>query len=563
VDLREDEGRPLSDAGYRVERGTFGPLITVDKQPGYLPVPFTERLPHYQEQDIVIVDCAVPTATTVEDLEDPPSGEEWLWQRVGQGFLDPRPWSMRRHRGGLDRIHNHGGVFVCFTAPKYTEGYSWVESERDAIFTGDNCPMNTWEFLTLMDHVTVKQDQGQEIVADSLVEHISGLKSALEAASFFCTMEPDAWLKDRWAPLAKNKFGQTVAALIAPEDDSKQGVVFLLPRINDRAQFLKRLIQETIPRFAPDLFPHIRQGEWVRQEPYELPQIIELHSEIEQVEAEAKARAGALRGEIKKRRQEHGFLHELLTESDDALVTAIKKTLELLGFQDVRDVDEEAEDKRALREDLQVWDRESVLIGEVKGIGGLPRESDALQVTKYLTPRMKEWGRPTQGLMIVNHQLNVEGLKRERDNVFQSDVIVSADTYHVGLLTTWNLFRLARGYLRYGWKPEQVADLFYRHGVIEPIPSHFELVGTVNQFFEQAPALTINLTGEIKVGDTLAFELPVEFEQEQVGSLQLDSQPVEKAGPDVEIGLKTSLTKQQARKGTRVFKVAETLAAAT
>jgi hypothetical protein len=97
--------------------------------------------------------------------------------------------------------------------------------------------------------------------------------------------------------------------------------------------------------------------------------------------------------------------------------------------------------------------------------------------------------------------------------------------------------------------------LFYQHGLIEPIPSHYEPIGTVNQFFEEASALTIDLTAEIGVGDTLAFELPVEFEQEQVKSLRLNNEVVEQAAPGLEVGVKTGLSKQQARKGARVFKV--------
>lgn len=555
VDMQEQEAEGLTDAGYRVERGTFGPLISVGSQPGSLPLPYTADLPHYREQEIVVVDCAIPRASSEHELGEPGHGEKWLWQKAGQGLLDPRPWAMARHRDSLDRIYNHGGVFVCFAAPRFTDTYSYVEEEWELRQEQGQTALSTWGFLSVLNAVQVDHDKGEEILAEPLSEKIPGLKQVLEAGTFTCTMEPGYQLEDRWVPLAKNKYGQTVAALIGPEKDSEQRALFLLPRIAERPQFLQRLVDETLPRFAPKLFPHVQQGEWTKQPPYELPGVAEIRTEMEQVQEEAKAKVAELEGKIEERREEHGFLHELLTEDDDRLVAAVKRTLELLGFQDVRDVDEEAENKKALREDLQVWDRESLLICEVKGIGGPPREADALQVTKYIAPRMKETGQPAQGLTIVNHQLRVEGLQRQKDNVFQSDVVTSAESYHVGLLTTWNLFRLARAYLRYGWRPEQVADLFYKYGVIEPIPTHYELVGTVNQFFEQASALTIDLSDEIRVGDTLAFELPVEFEQERVQSLRLNDEAAEQAGPDVEIGVKTSLTKQQARKGVRVFKV--------
>jgi hypothetical protein len=462
---------------------------------------------------------------------------------------------MARHREGLDRIYNHGGVFVCFIAPRIEDNFFFVSEEWEIGQHQGRTPLTSWDFLTVLGSVIVSHDRGEEILAEPISEKVPGLKRALEAGTFTCTMEPEYQIEDRWVPLAKNKYGQTVAAVIGPEKDSEQKALFLLPRISGRPQFLQRLVEEALPRVAPKLFPHVQQAGWTNEPAYELPGVAEIQAEMAKVEEEAKAAVAELEGKIDERREEHGFLHDLLTKDDDDLVVAVKRTLEFFGFNDVRDVDEETENKKALREDLQIWDREPVLIAEVKGIGGLPREADALQVTKYIAPRMKEWKRDAQGLTIINHQMQVEGLRRQTDKVFQSDVVTNAEEHEFGLLTTWTLFRLARAYLRYGWRHEQVADLFYRHGVIDAVPTHFELVGAVNRFFEKSGALTIQLCGEIRVGDTVAFELPIEFEQEKIQSLHLEDEVVEQAGPGVEAGIKTVLTKQQARKGIRVFKV--------
>lgn len=555
VDMDDRAAETLAESGYRVERGTFGSLVSVGKQPGSLPLPLTGDLPNYREQEVVVVDCGFPPPPEDHALGEPSPGQKWLWQDAGDGILDPRPWAMIRHKDALDRIYEHGGVFVCFTAPKFNHDYSFVESERDIEYGEGRSPLSTWDFLSVLTHVQAKHDRGEEITAEPIAEKLSGFKNALEAGEFTCTLEPAGWLKERWVPLAKNKYGETVAAVLGPDKDSKQRPILLLPQVNGRAQLLKRLVEETLPRFAPDLFPHVQQGEWTKQPPYELPGVAEIRAEAEKIEGEAQAKVATLESKIEKRREEHGFLHELLTQDGDELVAAVQQTLELLGFEDVRDVDEETEDKKSLREDLQIWGREPVLIAEVKGIGGRPREADALQVTKYLAPRMKKWGRSAQGLTIINHQMQVEGLKRQSDHVFQDDVVTNAEELEFGLLTTWNLFRLARGYLRHGWKPEQVADLFYRHGVIDPVPVHYELVGTVDRFYEQASAVILDLSGAIQVGDTLAFELPVEFEQEEIQSLHLNDAEVEEAEAGVEVGIKTRLTKEQMRKGVRVFKV--------
>lgn len=51
----------------------------------------------------------------------------------------------------------------------------------------------------------------------------------------------------------------------------------------------------------------------------------------------------------------------------------------------------------------------------------------------------------------------------------------------------------------------------------------------------------------------------MEFKEEPIGSLRLDDEVVDKAESGVEIGVKTKLTKEQVRKGVRVFRVADKL----
>jgi hypothetical protein len=62
--------------------------------------------------------------------------------------------------------------------------------------------------------------------------------------------------------------------------------------------------------------------------------------------------------------------------------------------------------------------------------------------------------------------------------------------------------------------------------------------------------------GEIAVGDRLAYELPVEFVEEVVASLQIEQADVSAVSAPAHVGVTTSLNEQQARKGVRVYRVA-------
>ena len=197
-----------------------------------------------------------------------------------------------------------------------------------------------------------------------------------------------------------------------------------------------------------------------------------------------------------------------------------------------------------------------VLLVEIKGISGLPKEDDAIQVAKYIAPRMKEWGRTdVRGLSIINHQRHLPGLERS-PNPFGPDVITHAVSQEFGLLTTWDLFRLLRGYLKLKWRSADVADLFYKNGRIEPIPAHYHQIGAVEHFWERPSAVGIRLTlGDLHVGDRIAYELPVEFEEQDVDSLQVENECVPKAEISSLAGVQTKFAKQVLQKGVRVFRI--------
>ncbi len=112
-----------------------------------------------------------------------------------------------------------------------------------------------------------------------------------------------------------------------------------------------------------------------------------------------------------------------------------------------------------------------------------------LQVAKYLIPRMREWDRcDIHGLAIVNRQRNLPGLDREHEHVFQADVLSNAEQQGFGLLTTWDPFRLVRGFIIHRWYHDDIARLFVTSGRIRPVPAHYEFIG-VDGYWPQASAL--------------------------------------------------------------------------
>ena len=96
----------------------------------------------------------------------------------------------------------------------------------------------------------------------------------------------------------------------------------------------------------------------------------------------------------------------------------------------------------------------------------------------------------------------------------------------------------------------------YQSGRIEPVPQHYELIGVVEHFWEHAGAAGVRIGASVlRPVDRIAFELPVEFEEQAVQSLQVNKNPVFQVETGMLAGIQTSLHKEQLKKGTRVFRL--------
>ena len=239
-----------------------------------------------------------------------------------------------------------------------------------------------------------------------------------------------------------------------------------------------------------------------------------------------------------------------------ALVSDVKKALETIGFGKVIKVDEKPETGNAKQEDLQILDRSPSILVEVKGISGLPRENDTLQVVKYIPRRTKEWNRTDVcGASIINHQKYLPPLDRANETAFTQQQVEDAKHRDIVLLTTWELFQFVRGLSKFGWPQSAVQNLFYANGRIAPVPANYRLVGKVSHYYDELAVVIIELCDELKIGDTVGYALPTGFVQESVTSLQVDQKPVSEAHAGQSVGHKTLRPRTELKDGLPVYVV--------
>jgi hypothetical protein len=576
VDMRDNSEAVLRAAGYKISTGTFGtPYAIPQKSDSYRLVPREFSVPNYAEQEIVVIDLTPrPTLPKAErEPEEAVVGDYDFWAKCNYGVIDPRPAGMAILRSAFDRIVQHGGVFVVFADESLTAETIRAKSTNRGIEPIRNATYDAWSFLTMLDssRFTTNFVQGSEINSSPGTNPLSKLIDRhIKGAHFTCTMAPtqtvaiphEAYFENvhfkSWIVLATDKYGAAVSGVFHPQLSTK-GMVFVFPQLSDKARFLAEFLRDVLPELAPELFPYAEPDRWMSRDEYQMPSVLAMKREIETIRAQSEAAVSEIESKMLELQQDTSYLVDLLSQTGDDLVKAVKRTLEVLGFDPVLDMDEELKNtagSTTKREDLRILGDPTLLI-EVKGINGLPADADALQVQKYVVVRMREWKRTNvQGLEIINHQKGLPPLDREHNMPFRQDIIVNAEDQQFGLITTWNLYRLARSFLANGWSPNHVKPLFFQFGHIRPVPIHYELLGSIEHYWEKVSAVGLRIeAGQLRKGDRLAFELPSGFEEQEVESLEVDNESVTTAVAPVTAGVRTHFGKKQVTKGTRVYRV--------
>jgi hypothetical protein len=192
---------------------------------------------------------------------------------------------------------------------------------------------------------------------------------------------------------------------------------------------------------------------------------------------------------------------------------------------------------------------------DVKGVAGKAEDAEALQAQKHAFIYIQEQNRAdVRGLTIINHQRLLPPLDRDNDMPFRKEILDNAAQVKLGLMTTWDLFRLVRGFCRHSWTPDQVKPLFYEQGRVFPIPRHYEFVGVVEHVWKNAFSVQIE-NGTLHVGDRISIAFPVDFDELTITSLHLNDTDVQSAAVGNEVGILRNEASPKVKVGSQVYRI--------
>ncbi|MBV8610222.1 MAG: hypothetical protein JO034_22525, partial [Singulisphaera sp.] len=572
VDLPEQARVRLQAAGLNVLTGTFGYPYEVKPSKNFVPVIQNHNLPAFSEQEIVVIDLTDPEPRGGPHRGLPDSLEPPLYSLRGpRTSANPRPLSAWLVAKLGDRILEHSGLFIVFARPRSATEYFTGEYIRGHYQPTEGIKADHWSFLSCLmtPYIEFIHDEGIEIsladercaISDLLKKHLKGIRfSTIIKSSYSDTA---AHGLPFFRPLLVNKYGKVVGGVLS--HGGSRGAVLILPHIADKAAFLDELLHGVLPAAHPHLFPEHEGERWVHRPEYEHPVILDKLERRREIQRKADEEKATVDREIDVERGRLAFLHGLLTRTGDELVADVKSALEFVGFREVLDVDVVEKDRANKQEDLRVGDRSPTLLVEVKGLTALPREANTLQVAKFILRRVKQWNRlDVQGMTLVNHQRGILPLERDNKNVFTEIQISDALSNETGLMTTWDLFRLIRGMERWGWDPRSIQDVFYQKGRIGLRPGHYQPLGKIAHFYEKVKvgdrersvaSIQLDEGLALRVGETVGYVYPDRFEEETVGSLQVERRDVQEAEPGQKAGYITRMARSDLPDGMKVYLV--------
>ena len=425
---------------------------------------------------------------------------------------------------------------------------------------GSKINADNWSFLSILSHLKIELNFGEEIIVPNHNHRLFRfLRRTIRDVGYTTAFKPTPIIEKSWIPILSNKFTGFVGGLVKPEDS--KGRVLILPQISEKPEAIITLLREILPDISPHLFSHIEGSRWVERDEYELDSVLKYKAEKIEVQNRAKRELEELDKKILGERDKLVFLHGIITKTDTDLVESVKACLEFIGFKQVIDVDKqilEHDTKAPKQEDLQVHDKSPTLLIEIKGISGLPHESDTIQVVKYVPRRMKEWNRfDVHGVSIINHQRNVPALERDNQNIFTGQQVEDAKHHDITILTTWDLFLLIRGMMKWGWDPKTIQELFYKSGRMPRLPAIYKPIGKIVKYWEKPGAVGVQISeNKLHKGERIGYVTSGGYLEEDVSSLQVEDQDVEAAVPGQLVGIKTIYPKNVLRNGTIVCVVA-------
>lgn len=548
LNLTDKSNSLLVEKGFNLYQGSLGKLVdTKNEKYGFkYHLLNNDFPPNAHEYDIVIVDFS--NEETIDYVKsdnqrkkNKTENNSYLICKYPQTIFDPRGLSSHAFLREIREILKKECQIIVFQNENVDIEYKIVEENGDRPISKGSQVANFYEFIPNFYFQQNKFGKETKVITNN-----GELTSFLEKYNKDFTYEntffhPTIWENDekvpdpRFYPIIQNSNNEIVSYIYLTD---KVGV-FIFPVLEDNSLFLLDFLETIAPSLHPNIFPYSTQNKWTEKIEYALPNQERLLEEKKKIEQDFKNAIETKNLEIISNYNKYSFLHKILTETGNELVSAVIQFLEWLGFEKIVDMDTQTEGIK--EEDIQIETDNGLLVIEVKGIGGTSKDAECSQISKIKYRRAKERGKfDVYGLYIVNHQRHIPAKNRENPPFTKKQLEDSLNEER-GLLTTWSLFNLYFDIQNGVISKKEARNVMFNYGLLEFKPQDIKIVDSIKEVFLKGEVFIININGTtLKTGDTLYIEKNNKFRKMTILEIKLDDKIVTEISKG-EIGIKGNI----------------------
>lgn len=553
IDIEESDMNQLKEQGFNIEIGSLGSKVKVpnNKQNDWhIVLPNAYFPTNLHEFDITILD--LNNDKTIDYIQKEHYKNEHtgtssmaLHSAYPETIFNPKPLGSHLLKNSLNKLGNKEHLIIIFSTENYAVEYKTLEITKTNNYLKDQFKYGIYSFR---DYVPLNGSKnGKEIiVCDHIVtklkDFLSKYTNQMQYNQTFHTSSHNKYL-----PLIKNTNGDIVS--IQVNDDNKTYIYF--PQVEEKAKFLNEFLSEIAPSLFPNLFPYATLHDWRNGKDYWLPNHEVLLQQKQDLISEYEQKIQNKTNEINNNLKKYSFLHKILTETDDELVSSIIKFLKWLGFENIIDMDKTKNEDVVLEEDIQINLENGLLIIECKGIGGTSKDSECSQISKIKHRRCEERKAfDVFALYIVNHQRHIAPLQRQNPP-FSENQKKDALLDKRGLLTTWQLYNLYFDIENGVITKEEARESLLEFGLVEFKPQHLAYIDSPKEFFSNNTVCIVNINNcQLAVNDTLFVEKDGKFSNVIILEIKQNNKSVKIANSG-ELGLKLN---SQIKKNSKLWK---------
>lgn len=534
----------LENSGYYVKIGSFGSKhATIGK--GVYEIHFNFELSYLEEYDIILIDNKRPEIEPDPKLKEK---KELKATRVaylsieGQNYFDPRPIVGNAFRKSFDTILKKGGIIVVFCSSEYSERYNHGKINNGNLdsYSIEEKSYSNYSFLPIRSY-SIEIPKRRTIKVTSNTPHlVKFIQKNIDSFSAELAFHVN---KEKEIPFALDDFDNAVSKVYIDLHDNREaidcGKIVYIPRSDSFSDLIPDFFNETLPILSPNLFPHVTNNSWLNSDEYLMPSVKDIIKERDLYKKEVDKRLLEFDLKLEKEKQKYAFLFNILSSEayDSFLVNNLIQFFKEVGIPKAKNADDGKE--KNLEEDIQIEFDNNIVVVEVKGLAGLPTESDCNQVLKYILRQQKKLNRTDiLGLFIVNHQRNLPPFQRS-ENPFTQTEIDDAINSSYSLTTTWELYKAYKLYSSSQLNSNDIFSSITKPGLVEFFPKNWIKLGKVDHIYPKINVARILIQiGDLKVNDEIGYFDGRRFFSFKVENMQLDQKDITTADVSILPGIK-------------------------